>query len=112
MAPFTRRRLVQFTAAAAAARALHAAEAFDPAALQRLAGKFSGRLITPQSPDYDSVRRIFNRAFDKRPALIARCVNAQDVSRALVFARERGLAIAVRGGGHNRAGLSVCDGGV
>jgi len=112
MGPFTRRRFVQLAAASAAARTLRAADSPDPAALQRLAARFSGRLITPQSPDYDSLRRVFNRAFDKHPALIARCADAQDVQRALVFARERGLPIAARGGGHNRAGLSVCDGGV
>jgi FAD/FMN-containing dehydrogenase len=62
--------------------------------------------------DYDSARHIFNRAFDKHPALIARCANASDVARALTFAREQHLPLAVRGGGHNRAGLSVCDDGV
>jgi FAD/FMN-containing dehydrogenase len=112
MTPLTRRRFVQYAAAAVAVPAVAAAESFDPAALKRLASQFAGSLITPQSPEYESLRRVFNRAFDKHPALIARCANAQDVVRALVFARERGLPIAVRGGGHNRAGLSVCDGGV
>jgi len=109
---YTRRRFVQFATAAAAARTLRAADSLDPNALQRLSSKFSGRLITPQSPDYESLRRVFNRAFDRHPALIARCANAQDVQRALAFARERGLPMAVRGGGHNRAGLSVADGSV
>jgi len=84
----------------------------DPAALKKLATRFSGTLVTPQSAEYDSLRQVFNRAFDRHPQLIARCADAADVARALVFARERGLPIAVRGGGHNRAGLSVCDGGV
>jgi len=112
MGPFTRRRFVQFAAATAAAPAEPAAESLDAAAVKRLASQFTGTLVTPQSADYASLRQVFNRAFDRHPALIARCANAQDVVRALVFARERGLTIAVRGGGHNRAGLSVCDGGV
>ena len=86
--------------------------ALDPDGLKKLATKFSGTLVTPQSAEYASLRQVFNRAFDRHPQLIARCANAADVARALVFARERGLPIAVRGGGHNRAGLSICDGGV
>ena len=59
-----------------------------------------------------SARLIFNRAFDRRPALIVRCAGARDVARALEFAQNQNLPLAVRGGGHNRAGFSVCDGGV
>jgi len=113
----SRRRFVGIAAATAAALGARVSRADeltppDPAALRKLAGQFSGTLVTPQSPEYASLRQVFNRAFDKRPQLIARCANGSDVARALVFARERGLPIAVRGGGHNRAGLSVCDGGV
>jgi FAD/FMN-containing dehydrogenase len=69
-------------------------------------------VITPETPGYESSRLIFNRAFEKRPALIVRCAGADDVARALEFSRQHNLPVAIRGGGHNRAGLSVCDGGV
>jgi FAD/FMN-containing dehydrogenase len=84
----------------------------DPAAVRKLASQTAGRVITPDSPDYDLSRLVFNLAFDKRPALVVRCARADDIARALEFAQHHGLTVAVRGGGHNRAGLSVCDGGV
>src|SRR5690349_15219821 len=65
----------------------------DPAALKNLAARFSGTLVTPASAEYASLRHVFNRAFDRHPQLIARCDDAADVARALVFARERGLPI-------------------
>ena len=55
---------------------------------------------------------MFNQAFDKHPALIVRCADVDDVPRALEFARMNGIPLAVRGGGHNRTGLSVCDDGL
>jgi FAD/FMN-containing dehydrogenase len=73
---------------------------------------FTGELIDPTHPDYDDVRRIYNGVHDKRPALIARCANAQDVMLALELARERDLAVAVRGGGHSIPGYSSCDDGI
>jgi len=63
-------------------------------------------------PQYDTARRIWNGMHDKRPALIARCLSATDVSNAVTFARERSLLVAVRGGGHSWPGKSVCDGGM
>jgi hypothetical protein len=84
----------------------------DTAAIRKLASKITGHVITPESPDYESVRLIFNRAFDQRPALIVRCASACDVARSLEFSQVQNLPLAVRGGGHNRAGFSVCDGGV
>jgi hypothetical protein len=84
----------------------------DTAAIRKLASKITGHVITPESPDYESVRLIFNRAFDQRPALIVRCANASDVARSLEFSQVQNLPLAVRGGGHNRAGFSVCDAGV
>ncbi|HYL01831.1 MAG TPA: FAD-binding oxidoreductase [Steroidobacteraceae bacterium] len=84
----------------------------DAAAIRRFSSGITGRVIAPGAPDFDSTRLVFNRAFDRRPALIVRCAGAADVARALEFAQRHDLAIAVRGGGHNRAGFSACDGGV
>src|SRR5580704_6201030 len=84
----------------------------DAAAIRKLVSQISGQVIAPESPEYDSSRLIFNRAFDRRPVLIVRCAGASDIARALEFAQNQDLPLAVRGGGHNRAGFSVCDGGV
>jgi hypothetical protein len=129
MALITRRQFVQQTAFAAAAlcggpiKALDAARRnleareqnappLDAATIRKLVSQIRGRVITPDAPEYESARLIFNRAFDWHPALIVRCAGASDVARALDFAQAHNLALAVRGGGHNRAGLSACDGGV
>jgi FAD/FMN-containing dehydrogenase len=81
-------------------------------AFGELAGSFRGELLLPTSPGYDTDRRIWNGAIDRRPACIARCRGAADVAAAVLFARDRGLEIAVRGGGHNVAGTAVCDDGI
>jgi FAD/FMN-containing dehydrogenase len=73
---------------------------------------FQGQLIGPEDGDYEQARLVFNRMIDRRPALIARCANTLDVVRIVNFARERGLLLAVRGGGHNGGGLGTCEGGV
>ena len=129
MARTTRRQFVQQTALAAAALygcPIHAlagtrrifegreqnAAPPDAAAIHKFASQISGNVITSETPDYESARLIFNRAFDERPALIVRCASAPDVARSLEFTQSRNLPLAVRGGGHNRAGFSVCDGGV
>jgi FAD/FMN-containing dehydrogenase len=64
------------------------------------------------NPQYDQARKIWNGMHDKRPALIARCLNNDDVSQAVSFARDNNLLVAVRGGGHSWPGHSVCDGGI
>jgi FAD/FMN-containing dehydrogenase len=81
------------------------------AAREELSG-FGGRLIGPQDPDYEQARAVYNAMIDKRPALIARCADTRDVARTIGFARDRSLLLAVRGGGHNGAGLGTCDAGV
>lgn len=78
--------------------------------LEQLRPHFRGELIAPGDGSYDSARKVYNAMIDKRPALIARCTDAADVIAAVNFARENGLTLAVRGGGHNAAGLGVWDG--
>ncbi|HEY9410886.1 MAG TPA: FAD-binding oxidoreductase [Jiangellaceae bacterium] len=75
-------------------------------------GDFRGELIGPNDPNYDQARTVYNAMIDKRPALIARCVDADDVARAVGFARDQGLRLAVRGGAHNGAGLGTVDDGM
>ncbi len=72
----------------------------------------SGTVLQPGEDHYEAARRVHNGLIDKRPALIARCRGAADVSAAVGLAREAGLEISIRGGGHNIAGRSVTDGGL
>ena len=80
-------------------------------ALATLEG-FSGALLRPGEPGYDEARHIFNGLIDRRPALIARCHGEADIVAAVDFAREAGLEISVRGGGHSVAGRCIGEGGV
>jgi FAD/FMN-containing dehydrogenase len=73
---------------------------------------FNGEVLRPGDSGYDEARRVHNGAIDKRPALILRCRSTADIAAALAVARESGLEIAVRGGGHSIAGRSATDGGV
>ena len=73
---------------------------------------FRGELISSDDARYDELRALFNAMIDKRPALIARCTSAHDVARVIAYAREQNLPLAVRGGGHNGAGLGIVEGGV
>jgi FAD/FMN-containing dehydrogenase len=84
----------------------------ERAAVRELQDSLHGQLLLATDPDYDAARRVWNAMIDRHPALIARCANAADVSKAVVFARERGLLLAVRGGGHSFPGYSSCDGGM
>src|SRR5438309_1364275 len=81
------------------------------AARQELSG-FRGQLIGPGDADYDEAREVYNAMIDKRPALIAQCADADDVVKGVGFARDHDLLLAIRGGGHNGAGLGSCDEGV
>ncbi|MBV9580042.1 MAG: FAD-binding oxidoreductase [Chloroflexi bacterium] len=71
-----------------------------------------GALVQPGEPAYDEVRRLYNGMINKRPRLIARCVDTADVIAAVNFGRQHGLLVAIRGGGHNGPGLGSCDGGL
>jgi hypothetical protein len=86
--------------------------AIDSKAVEKLRVRFRGALLRPNEEGYDEARRIWNGAIDRRPALIARCVGADDVIEAVRFAREHDLLVSVRGGGHAVAGHAVCDGGL
>jgi FAD/FMN-containing dehydrogenase len=71
-----------------------------------------GELLTAGTSEYDAARTLWNGMIDRRPALIVRCRGAADVITAVNFAREHGLLLSARGGGHNVAGLALCDGGL
>src|SRR5579862_3960827 len=77
-----------------------------------LKGTLRGELLLPGESGYDQARKVWNGAFDRKPALIARCVGAADVTQAVTFAKAHNLLVAVRGGGHSLSGQSVCDGGL
>ena len=77
-----------------------------------LRSRMRGDLVLPGSPTYDEARKVFNGMIDRRPAAIAQCVDTDDVVAAVNFAREHGLPLAVRGGGHGVAGHSVVDEGL
>jgi FAD/FMN-containing dehydrogenase len=81
------------------------------AARRELSG-FEGALIGPDDADYAEARKVYNAMIDKRPALMARCAGPNDVAKVIAFARDHDLLLAVRGGGHNGAGLGTCDEGV
>ncbi len=77
--------------------------------LEALRAAFSGTILEPSDPGYDEARRVHNALIDRRPALIAQCRNTADVVDAVRFARDEGMEICVRGGGHNVAGRAVID---
>ncbi len=81
-------------------------------ALEELKSIFRGELIQPDDENYDEARAVYNAMIDRHPRLIARCVDAADVIAAVNFARENELTVAVRGCGHNVAGLGTCDDGI
>jgi FAD/FMN-containing dehydrogenase len=84
----------------------------DPVTVDALRGRIRGRLLRDGEPGYDEARHVFNAMIDRRPALIVQPANAEDVRRAVLFAREQGLPLAVKGGGHNVAGTAVCEEGL
>src|SRR6266511_5271998 len=87
------------------------AETLDAERIEALSGSFSGQLLQ-FGELYEEARRVHNGLVDRRPALIARCQGTADIVDAVHLARETGLEISVRGGGHNVAGRAVTDGGL
>jgi FAD/FMN-containing dehydrogenase len=80
--------------------------------MEALRTRLQGDLLFPRAPGYDSARSLWNGMIDRRPALIAQCLNTNDVRESINFARDHGLRLSIRGGGHNIAGMAVCDGGL
>jgi FAD/FMN-containing dehydrogenase len=81
-------------------------------AIENLRSKVKGQIVLPSHSNYDALRAIWNAMIERRPALIVRCAEANDVPHAIAFARENGLEISIRGAGHNIAGNALCDNGV
>ena len=81
-------------------------------AIKKFKAGFDGVVITLGDPGYDEARAVWNGAIDRKPAVIACCVTAEQVADAIRFARGEGLEIAVRGGGHSHAGRAVTEGGI
>lgn len=84
----------------------------NSAKVEELRKGFKGKVITPGDREYEESRKIWNGMVDKRPAIIARCAGTQDAVKAVNFARDNGIQLAVRGAGHHIAGNSLCDDGL
>lgn len=87
-------------------------EGASPLAIRRLRETFKDRVIAPGDPDYDAARTVFAGGIDRHPAAIVRVADASDVARVIALARETGLELAVRSGGHSALGHSVSEGGI
>ena len=77
-----------------------------------LKNRFNGQVILPGESGYNESRAIWNAMFNKKPAAIIKCHEAEDVAEAVKFGKENNLLIAIKGGGHNSAGTAVCDNGL
>jgi FAD/FMN-containing dehydrogenase len=91
---------------------LHMYESLDKETIGELSSKVRGQIIRPHDDGYHQARAVFYGGIDRHPALIIRVADATDVSRAIALARESGLELAVRSGGHSVAGHSTTNGGI
>jgi FAD/FMN-containing dehydrogenase len=81
-------------------------------AIAHFEAQLSGNLIRPGGPRYDEARKVFNGMIDRRPAMIAQCATVSDVTESVTLARETGMEVAVRGGGHGVTGNAVSENGL
>src|SRR5947209_5864988 len=81
-------------------------------AITEFRGQFRGIVLEPEDAGYDEARKVYNGMIDRSPRLIAKCTDAGDVMTAVRMAKSNDLQVAIRGGGHNAAGLGVCDNGM
>ena len=81
-------------------------------AISEFRSQFRGAVIQPQDQGYDEARKVYNGMIDRKPRLIAKCADVADVITAVKMAKANGLRVSIRGGGHNAAGLGVCDDGM
>jgi FAD/FMN-containing dehydrogenase len=84
----------------------------DRSALDELRPRLRGPLLLPGEPAYEEARSLWNAMIDRRPGAVVRPLGVADVQQCVRFARERGVELAIKGGGHNIAGLAVCEGGL
>lgn len=87
-------------------------QALDESIIEAFRARLRGEVLRAGDNGYEEARQVWNAMIDRRPGLIARCVDAADVVQSVAFARAQNLLVAVRGGGHNIAGNAVCDGGL
>ena len=91
---------------------MHSSPSRTSVSIDQLRTDVSGRVIGPDDGDYDELRAIAEGGYDHRPAVIVRPADAQDVAVVVDLARETGLELAVRSGGHSAAGYGSTDGGI
>ncbi|HXH83209.1 MAG TPA: FAD-binding oxidoreductase [Candidatus Tectomicrobia bacterium] len=87
-------------------------ETLEGTLIDTLRSRLAGDVLLPGAAGYDDARQIWNAMIDRRPGAIVRCASQDDVVHAVRFAREHGLLVSIRGGGHNIAGNAVCDHGL
>src|SRR5579859_297 len=87
-------------------------DALNRSLTEDLGRRLRGSVLRPSEPGYDEARSVWNAMIDRRPALIARPLGVADVVECVRFAREQGLPVCIKGGGHNISGLAVCEGGL
>src|SRR5919204_4034022 len=90
---------------------VHVSEGID-IPIADLRGDLNGKVVGPDDPGYDDARHVFFTGFDRRPAAIVRVADQSDVARVVNLAREVGAELAVRSGGHSRAGHGTSEGGI
>jgi hypothetical protein len=84
----------------------------QPETIAAFRTQFRGQVIEPEDARYDESRKVYNGMIDRKPRLIAQCTDVADVMTAIRMARENGVKVSIRGGGHNAGGLGVCDDGM